>query len=74
MAVVGIRGHGYLNCDIRHVFDYSGTTIRDTGLGIAPLDSAYQIGLEIILNGILTALGRRGSGGDGSWHILGGVF
>ena len=70
----GIGGHGCLNCDIRHVLDYSGTTITDTGLWIAPLDLAYQIGLEIILNGILTALGRCCSGGDGSCHILGGVF
>jgi len=74
MAVEGIRGHGYLKCDIRHVFDYSVPTIRDTGFWIAPLDSAHQIGLEIILNGILTALGRCCSSGDGSWHVLDGVF
>ena len=74
MAVEGFRGDEYSNRDIRNVFDYFGTTIIDTGLWIAPLYLAHQIGLEIILNGILTALGRRGSGGDGSWHILGGVF
>ena len=74
MVVEGSRGHGYSNCDIRDVFDYSGITIIDTGLWIAPLYLAHQIGLEIILNGILTPLARRGSGGDGSWHILGGVF
>ena len=73
MAVEGILGHEYLNRDIRHVFDYCGTTIIDTGLWIAPLDSAHQIGLEIILNGILTAF-RMCSRGDICYHILGGVF
>ena len=41
---------------------------------MVPLDSAHQIGLEIILNGILTAFGRCCSGEDVSCHILGGVF
>ena len=38
---------------------------------MVPLDSAHQIGLEIILNGILTAFERCCSSGDGSEHILG---
>ena len=38
MGVEGIRGHGYLNCDIKHVFDYCGTSIIDTGLWMTPLD------------------------------------
>jgi len=50
MGVEGIRGHGYSNCDITHVFDYCGTTIIDTWLWRTPLDSAHQIGPETIYN------------------------
>ena len=50
MAVEGFRGHEYSNRDIRNVFDYFGTTIIDAGLWMTPLDSAHQIGLEIIYN------------------------
>jgi len=50
MPVEGICGHGYSNRDIRHVFDYSGTSIIDTGSLMTPLDSARKIGIEIIYN------------------------
>jgi len=41
---------------------------------MAPLDSGHQIRLEIIFNGILTALRSCCSHGDGCGNILGGVF
>jgi len=50
MPVEGICGHGYSNRDIMHVFDYSGTSIIDTGSLMTPLDSARKIGIEIIYN------------------------
>ena len=50
MAVEGIRGHGYSNCDITHVFNYCDRTDRDTDKRLGPLDSANQIGLETIYN------------------------
>jgi len=50
MGVEGIRGHGYSNCDITHVFNYCDRTDRDTDKRLGPLDSANQIGLETIYN------------------------
>ena len=50
MEVEGIRGHEYSNRDIRHVFDYYGTTIIDTWSWTAPLNSEHKIGLDIIYN------------------------
>ena len=53
-----------------YVFKYCERTDRETDKQMAPLDSAHHISLEIIFNGILTALGRCYLGGDGmgkSW-------
>jgi len=59
---------------MKYIFHYCERTDRDTEKRMTPLDSARQIGLEIILNGILTALGGCCLGKDVSYHILGGVF
>ena len=60
--------------EIWYILNYCERTDRDTDKRMVPLDSGHQIGLEIILNGILTAFGRCCSGEDVSCHILGGVF
>ena len=62
MAENGFCGQENWNCDIRKVYDYCERTDRGTDREMVPLDSAHQIGLEIIYNGILTAFGRYSRG------------
>ena len=74
IADEGCSGQRFKNCEMWYVFNYCERTDRDMDKQMLPLDSAHQIGLEIILNGILTTFGRCCSGEDVSCDILGGVF
>ena len=56
------------------IFNYCERTDRYMDKQMVPLDSVHQMGLEIILNRILTEFGRYSSAKDVSCHILGGVF
>src|SRR5436190_17088169 len=70
----GCGGRRFKVWEIWSVFDYCERTDRDTDKWMVPLDLSHQIGLEIILNRILTTFGRCCSGEDVSCNILGGVF
>ena len=50
MGVEGICGQGYSNCDVQHVFNHCERRDIDTDKRTGPLDSAHEIGLEIIYN------------------------
>ena len=62
----GFCGCKFENCDIDYVFNYCEKTDRVMDKRIAPLDSGDRIGVEIILNGILTGVGKCS---PGSCHI-----
>src|SRR5436190_22696832 len=70
----GVCGWRFKNREIWDVFNYCARMDRDMNRWMAPFDSGHQIRLEIIFNGILTALGSCCSHGDGCGNILGGVF
>ena len=70
----GFTGWRFKNWEICYVSNYYERTDRDTDKRIIPLDSAHQIGLEIILNWILTALRKCSPGSLPYLEILGGVF
>ena len=70
----GVCGWRCKNCDIWDVFNYCARMDRDMDKWMALFDSGHQICLEMIFNGILTALGSCCSHGDGCGNILGGVF
>ena len=68
----GVCGWRFKNWEIWDVFNYFARMDRDMDKWMAPFDSGHQIRLEIIFNGILTALGSCCSHGDGCGNILGG--
>ena len=71
----GVCGWRFKNREIWDVFNYCARMDRDMNRWMAPpFDSGHQIRLEIIFNGILTALGSCCSHGDGCGNILGGLF
>ena len=66
---------GVVNEDLNwYIFNYCERRGRDMDKQMVLLDSAHQISIEIIFNGILTAFRRCFSGKDVSCHIFGGVF
>ena len=61
----GVCGWRFKNREIWDVFNYCARMDRDMNRWMAPFDSGHQIRLEIIFNGILTALGSCCSRGNG---------
>ena len=70
----GVCGWKFKNCEIWDVFIYCARMDREMNKWMAPFDSGHQICLEIIFDGILTALGGCCSRRDGFGNILGGLF
>src|SRR5436190_586579 len=70
----GVCGWIFKNREIWNGFNYCARMDRDMDKWMAPFNSGHQICLEIIFNGILTALGSCCSHGDGCSNILGGLF